>query len=918
MKIVLLALLSFFYLNIFSQVATSDPSLPFDTDELTITFDVSKGSGTLAGYTGDVYVHTGVLISSSLSSKDWKYVLTSWGENTANTKLTRIGTDLYQYTISPSIREFYGVPSGTVITDVAFVLRSGVKVDGSYLECKDDGGSDIFVKVFESGFNLAIVRPLSTSVSEKNQDIIVNAGTTSMAHISLFVNDSLVKTNQDLTLIDTLNFQQSGDYWIKFTADDGNEVLTDSVFVHILANEIYKQIPAGIKDGFNELTPNSGILKLYAPYKDYVFVIGEFNNWTPSSEYRMNFYENNYWLEIDNLEPGKEYAYQYYVDGELTIADPFTEKVLDPWNDGYISGSTYPDLKDYPQGNVSGIVSVLQTQKPTYEWSGVEFEAPDQSNLVIYELLLRDFIAAHDWKTLTDTLNYFSKLGVTAIELMPFNEFEGNSSWGYNPSFYFAPDKYYGPENDLKEFIDSCHNRGIAVIMDIVLNHSFGQSPMVQLYWNDALDQPAANSPWYNETSPNSTYSWGYDFNHESYDTKKFIDKVNRYWMNEYKIDGYRFDFTKGFTNTSGDGGAYDAYRINILERMADSLWAVHPDAYMILEHFADNSEEKELSNHGLMLWGNLNYNYNEATMGFNENNKSNFGGISYLSRGWNDPHLVGYMESHDEERLSYKNISYGNSYEDYNIKDPETSSARIELAAVFFIPIPGPKMIWQFGEMAYDWSIDYNDRVGEKPIRWDYLNSHQRLYRVFSELNHLKKTEPAFQTTDFTLNLSGALKRIEMNHADMDVRIIGNFDVKSGAVSANFSHTGTWYEYFTGDSVEVTSLSDEISLEAGEYRLYTTKKFNITPLPTGIKENVRVTNKFLMYPNPATDYVYIESTDRINEIQIFDLSGRLVSSRKADAYTTELDTSGIAKGIYLVCVEAENESKQLSKLVLE
>ena len=57
---------------------------------------------------------------------------------------------------------------------------------------------------------------------------------------------------------------------------------------------------------------------------------------------------------------------------------------------------------------------------------------------------------------------------------MPFNEFEGNDSWGYNPDFYFAPDKYYGPKNTLKEFIDSCHSKGIAVIMDIALNHSFG------------------------------------------------------------------------------------------------------------------------------------------------------------------------------------------------------------------------------------------------------------------------------------------------------------------------------------------------------------------------------------------------------------------------------------------------------------
>ena len=61
---------------------------------------------------------------------------------------------------------------------------------------------------------------------------------------------------------------------------------------------------------------------------------------------------------------------------------------------------------------------------------------------------------------------------------MPFNEFEGNNSWGYNPDFFLAPDKYYGTKNSLKEFIDSCHSKGIAVIMDIALNHATGLMPV--------------------------------------------------------------------------------------------------------------------------------------------------------------------------------------------------------------------------------------------------------------------------------------------------------------------------------------------------------------------------------------------------------------------------------------------------------
>ena len=81
---------------------------------------------------------------------------------------------------------------------------------------------------------------------------------------------------------------------------------------------------------------------------------------------------------------------------------------------------------------------------------------------------IKCFIGKHDFATLTDTLDYLQKLGINAIELMPFNEFEGNESWGYNTLFYFAPDKYYGPKDNIRKFVDECHRRGMVVIMDMV------------------------------------------------------------------------------------------------------------------------------------------------------------------------------------------------------------------------------------------------------------------------------------------------------------------------------------------------------------------------------------------------------------------------------------------------------------------
>lgn len=253
---------------------------------------------------------------------------------------------------------------------------------------------------------------------------------------------------------------------------------------------------------------------------------------------------------------------------------PLCRKIADPWNDQHIPTSVYPNLPVYTKTEYQ-TATVLQTGQTPYVWSATEdtWVRPELDNLVIYELLVRDFVGTHSYSTLIDTLNYLKRLGVEAIELMPFSEFEGNESWGYNPSYYFAPDKYYGPKDSLKHFIETAHQMGFAVIMDMVLNHAFGQNAMAKLYWDDAASKPAANNPWFNRDPPPG-YSWGNDFDHTSDYTKAFVDSVNRYWIQEYHVDGYRFDFTKGFTNSTNPD-SYDAVRIAILKRMADSIWAV-------------------------------------------------------------------------------------------------------------------------------------------------------------------------------------------------------------------------------------------------------------------------------------------------------------------------------------------------------
>lgn len=891
--------------TLLSQVITVSPTLPTASSSVVVTFDATKASNqSLLNYTGEVYAHTGVKVEGST---EWQYVIESWGNNTTQPKLTRTGTNTYTLSISPSIREFYGVPSDIKITQLCFVFRSS---DGSKQT------EDIFYTVYEQGLTVGFTNPSQTKpIYELNDNFNITLEANNATNLKLLIDGAEVQSTAETSI--TYNYTAStyGKHWFKAIATDGTTTVSDSVYILVRTSVTEEDLPSGLKLGVNIINENTATLVLNDPpaLKEYVYVIGSFNDWLPDEQYYMKRTPDGkyYWITVTNLSPDTEYAFQFLIDGYLRIADPYTNKTLDP-NDQYIPSTTYPNLLAYPSESTNGIASVFITNPENYTWQVTNFTPPSKDKLVIYELHVRDFVSESYIKTVKDTLNYLERLGINAIELMPISEFEGNDSWGYNPSFYFATDKAYGKPNDYKAFIDDCHSRGIAVIMDMVLNHSYGQSPLVQMYSTSdgtTLGTPTSDNPWYNVTSPNTSYSWGYDFNHESPSTQQLVDSITSYWLTEYKIDGFRFDFTKGFTNTTGDGWAYDASRIAILKRMSNKIWNVNPNAYVILEHFTDNSEEKELANYGMMVWGNLNYNYNQATMGYVSN--SNISNITYTIRGWDNPNLVGYMESHDEERLMYNNLTSGSTANpNHNVTQLPIALKRLELAANFFIPIPGPKMIWQFGELGYDVSIEYNGRTGKKPQHWEYydVTERKRLYQIFSHLNKLKKEYEVFSTTNFDYSLSGAQKYIKLDGADMDVVIVGNFDVNYANYTIDFPSTGKWYEYYTRDSIDLTSTSKTINMAPAEYRLYTSKKIDRDNF-VGIDEIINSKNTITTtWPNPSNgkfQILFNLSKPSNIRVEVFNMLGQTVYSKTESGYsgdnTIDIELpSNTSNGIYI------------------
>ena len=913
-----LFLILFFAFNIkiiTSQIIQISPAFPTVNDVISLHYDASQGNGGLIGIS-PVYTHTGVVTQNGLPSS-WSYVQGNWGQADSNVIMTDLGNNIHELIID--IDQYYGFPPGTNVAKLAFVFRNA---DGS-LEGKTATMGDIFYPIYpvNGGFQAAIIKPYTDLLVNINDTFSFEAQSNSNANLQLFDNGILIADTTNSTIIEKNIFVNSvGDHQLVFMADDGNTILYDTVNYVVIPPINYIDPPIGLVDGINYINDSTVTLKFYAPEKSTVNLIGDHNNWEVNSSSFMSLSTDSsyWWKTITNLTPGLNYTYQYLVDGVIKIADPLSTLILDPNNDGNIGSFNYPNPIPYPSSKTNGFVSIIQPGKTPYNWVNNNFNPPEKKDLIIYELLVRDFVLTHSYQTLIDTLDYLSELGINAIELMPPGEFENNESWGYNPSFHMALDKYYGTPDHFKSFIDSCHGRGIAVINDIVFNQAFGQSPMVNLYWDGANNRPAANNPWFNEICPHPPYCWGYDFDHSSQATKNFMDRVTNYWLDEYHIDGFRFDFTKGFSNNSNN---YDDDRIDLLKRMADTIWSVHPNAYVILEHWASNNEEKILANYGMMLWGNVTHGYQESGMGYPANSNLSWGVYKY--RLWNEPHLISYMESHDEERIMYKNITYGNTNGSQNAKNPITALERTEGLAVLMLTTPGPKMIWQFGEIGYDISIDVPCRTCNKPILWNYFleNSRKRLYDVYKSSIELRKSHPVFTGDDFTYSLNGSVKSLVLNNSSMNALVAVNIDVNQQNETLDFQHNGWWYEYFSGDSIEVNGITN-LSMSPGEYRVYTDTKLSMPSILNTVNINdYEMANwEVEIYPNPSANILNVDIKGCEHQkirYTIINYSGKIIKQENKLMKEMTLNIEDLKQGNYYLILEQNKNiiSKEFIKL---
>ena len=294
---------------------TTDPALPIVNQSVKIIFDASQGSAGLKDYGGDVYAHTGVITDKSTGGSDWKYAPV-WGDNSAKYMLTRVSANIYELIISPDIISYYGVPSGEKILKMAFVFRSGAYKPGTtqYFEGKTSAGGDIFVDVFEAGLAVSITSPVQNGIVPKNMSVPLSAGSTVEADLKLWLNNQLLQQTTGKAINANHTFTEGGFYWLKAEATADDKTVRDSVRFMVKEDVVIQTKPETYRRGINYLSDNKVALVLWAPVKEFVFVLGDFNNWTVDNSYQMKKDGDYFWLEIDNLIPGQPYVFQYYID----------------------------------------------------------------------------------------------------------------------------------------------------------------------------------------------------------------------------------------------------------------------------------------------------------------------------------------------------------------------------------------------------------------------------------------------------------------------------------------------------------------------------------------------------------------------------------------------------------------------------
>ncbi|NJP08797.1 MAG: DUF3459 domain-containing protein [Leptolyngbyaceae cyanobacterium RU_5_1] len=537
--------------------------------------------------------------------------------------------------------------------------------------------------------------------------------------------------------------------------------------------------------------------KLFAPYNKGVALIGTFSDW---NEIPMQKGKDGYFRATVELEDGV-YQYKFRVQSKSWFFEP------DQWVD--VTDPYATDIDGFSTEE-NGIARIKDGQQivDTYVWQHDDKPLPADHELVIYELHVADFSGGEDdphargqYKHVSEKLDYLCELGINAIELMPVKEYPGSYSWGYNPRHFFATESSYGSTADLKRLIDECHSRGIRILMDGIYNHSEASCPLTQI----------DHDYWYHHEPRDPDNNWGPEFNYEHYDenletypARRFIGDTVRYWVQEYHLDGIRYDAARQIANydfmhwivqeakhTAGMKPFYniaehipETTSITNVDGPMDGCW--HDSFYhCILEHIAGDTFDLERLKDVL------------------DAKRQGFMGVT---------NVVNYLTNHDHNHV----LAEMGDRDIFN----EDAFRRTKLGAALVMTAMGVPLIWmgeEFGEYK-------SKTIDPSKIDWTLLDNdlNHSLFEYYKGLIALRKTNPALHTENIKFFHENPETKVlaytRWNDEGSRVVVIANFSDQflAGYTVPDFPVDGTWHEW-TGN-YDVEAGENSLMTDLGEF----------------------------------------------------------------------------------------------------
>ncbi len=489
------------------------------------------------------------------------------------------------------------------------------------------------------------------------------------------------------------------------------------------------------------LENNKTIFRVYAPR---------------ASKVKLNIYDDpytnvpikEYFLEKDKdgvweITIGKNYAFYYYkyqVDGPKGPGEmfDFSKLLSDPYAKANVG-----------QNGKSIIIPDNYTDDTFTGWTDGDFKTPPQNKLVIYEAHIRDLTMdkscnipdnlrgkflglVETLKTENCGIPYLKDLGINALELLPIQEFDenpyGSYHWGYMTSLFFAPESSYATNptgkqvTEFKKLVNALHNNGIAVILDIVFNHTGGPNYFA------GFD----NKYYYRLTKDFSYENWsgcGNDFKTENPMVRKYIVDCILYWIKEYHVDGFRFDL----------GELIDR---ETLKEIYIKAKEIKPDVILILEPWSFRGSMKG-------YFKTLDWAY------WNDDFRNNVKGAV---KGYPDKEILKKLIKGSIDLWASKpivSVNYLSSHDDYTLIDELTSRAdhnglfptlqdikKDKMAAFVLFTSLGMTMISEGQEILYSRAgIENGYNAGDKynSVKWDQKEKYPDTYNFYKNLIHFR-----------------------------------------------------------------------------------------------------------------------------------------------------------------------------------